>query len=68
MPVKVVIKNMNMMRILMASKAATGLGELEPATDGALNAFSKNSSLESMAYFRPTDFLSTQEWLRIFKS
>ena len=56
------------MRILMASKAATGLGELEPATDGALNAFSKNSSLESLAYFRPTDFLSTQELLSIFKS
>ena len=68
MPVKVVISNMNMMRILMASEAATVLGELEPAADGASHAVSKNTSRETMAYFRPTDFLSTQEWLSIFKS
>jgi hypothetical protein len=56
------------MRILMASKAETGVGERAPSTDAAINVFPKTHSPGSLDYFRPTDFLSAQEWLSVFKA
>ena len=56
------------MRILMASKAETGLGERAPSTDAVINLFPKTHNPRRLDYFRPTDFLSAQEWLSVFKA
>mgnify|MGYP006999485878 CR=1 FL=1 len=56
------------MRILMASKAETGVGKRAPSTDGVTNIIPQTQSHGSLDYFRPTDFLSAQEWLSVFKS
>ncbi|MDA8654875.1 hypothetical protein N9M50_07135 [Alphaproteobacteria bacterium] len=59
---------MDIMRILMASKAETGVGDRAPSTDAPINIFPKTHSPGSLDYFRPTDFLSAQEWLSVFKA